>query len=215
MRKETADRVLPVFRLGLRIKEGQRRGDRFDLAKEHDNIRTLFRPAERTGAPGNGSAHEFLGVWYPLACWVDEIFISDPESPWKEEWKEQSIEFEFFGTRLRAVKFWEQARLAEGPGDADALEVFYLCVMLGFRGKLRDDPEHLNSWRDAVAGIINSERPSRWPEKPDEVALPPTDVPPLLARDRLPRLLLAIGAVVGINILVTMFLMVRALFSQG
>ena len=36
----------------------------------------------------------------------------------------------------------------------DALEVFYLCVMLGFRGEMAGKPVELNAWRDAVEAQI-------------------------------------------------------------
>src|SRR5262249_62306200 len=94
----------------------------------------------------------FLGIRYALVCWLDEIFILD--SPWASEWNERKLEEGLYGTNDRAWKFWEQARKAEARPGTDALEVYYLCVVLGFRGDLRNAPERLAGWRNTIESRI-------------------------------------------------------------
>src|SRR5439155_11845235 len=84
---------------------------------------------------------QFLGIRYALVCWLDEIFILD--SPWKDQWSERSLEIDLYNSRERAWKFWEQADNASARPTTDALEVFFLCVMLGFRGNKVDSPDDL------------------------------------------------------------------------
>jgi type VI secretion system protein ImpK len=86
----------------------------------------------------------FLGVRYALVSWVDELFIVD--SPWSQLWNERKLEGMIYRTNDRAWRFWEQAQLAMTQEATDALEVFYLCVMLGFRGEYREQPDLLNQW---------------------------------------------------------------------
>ena len=70
-------------------------------------------PAEPAGVSGD----RYLGVGYPLACWFDEIFILDPASPWKEEWREHTLEAGLYDSRDRAYKFWQQAEQAESARE--------------------------------------------------------------------------------------------------
>jgi type VI secretion system protein ImpK len=205
MRKETAELVYPIFRHGLRLKERLGRGEKFNMRNEQAELKRLFRFSDGA-SPGGESADAFLGVRYPLACWLDEIFIVDPDSPWKAEWRDETIEFSLFRKRDRAHLFWEQVRQAEARADTDALEVFYLCVMLGFRGDLRDNANALLDWRDTVEGRIAQGRPTEWTDKPPELTLPETNVPPLRASERLRWVLLTGAAVVGLTILVSAFL---------
>jgi type VI secretion system protein ImpK len=53
--------------------------------------------------------------------------------------------------------FWEQARLAEGRPHIDALEAYYLCVMLGFRGQYLGKPQDLQQWRQRVQARLVAE----------------------------------------------------------
>lgn len=211
MRKETAELVFPIFRHGLRLKERLRRGEKCAMRGEQAELKRLFRISEAAAAAAAEPSDAFLGVRYPLACWLDEIFIVDSDSPWKAEWRDETMEFGLFRKRDRAHLFWEQARQAEARGDADALEVFYLCVVLGFRGNLRDDVNALLDWREAVEGRIVQGRPVEWPDKPPELPLPETNVPPLRARDRLRWMLLTAAAALGLAILVAAFLAVLKL----
>jgi type VI secretion system protein ImpK len=218
MRTETAELVSPILRQGLRLQERLRRGEKLDLRQEQAELRKLFQTSR--GALGTApapsteeSGDAFLGVRYPLACWLDEVFILDPQSPWKAEWRDQTLEFALFRRRDRSFLFWEQARLAEARGDADALEVFYLCVMLGFRGDLREDPGGLHDWRESVEAILGRGWSADWTGKPPELPLPETNVPPLRAREHLRWLLLTGSALVGLTILGTVFALVYRLGS--
>jgi type VI secretion system protein ImpK len=198
MRKETADLVYPIFRQGLRIMERVRRGERLNMRTEQGELRRMFRmPAGAQNGPAPHRGDDFQGVRYPMACWLDEVFILDPESPWRTEFADESMEATLFqGSRLRAELFWEQARLAQTQGDLDALEVFYLCVMLGFRGDLREDLPKLQDWREAVEDQVGQAQATEWPDKPPELPLEETYVPPLRARDRLRWLALGFALVV-------------------
>jgi type VI secretion system protein ImpK len=211
MREEVARTVHPVFRHGLLARERLKRGEKLRMADVQAELKGLLRAvpgaAERLSGRGHGEA--FLGVRYALACWLDEVFILD--SPWRDAWNEQKVETSLYGSNDRAWKFWEQARQAEVRSDADALEVLYLCVMLGFRGDLRDDPDRLHDWREGVEGQFRREQAHAWPEAPAELPLPPTDVPPLRGRERLRLLLLAFAVVAGFSIMAAAFSAARLL----
>jgi type VI secretion system protein ImpK len=208
MHKETAEFVLPMLRHGLHVKERLRHQEKCNMSDEQAELKRLFRSSKTAAAD---SPDAFLGIRYPLACWLDEIFIVDSDSPWKNDWRDQTMEYALFGRRERAHEFWNQASLAESRGDADALEVFYLCVQLGFRGDRRDNINALLDWRDAVEGRINQGRALEWPDKPPELPVPETNASPLHASDRLRWMLLTGAAVLGLAIEVTAFLLVSHL----
>ncbi len=93
-----------------------------------------------------------------------------------------------YGTNDRAWKFWEQARGAERQSGTDALEVCYLCVMLGFRGELRQRPEQLQTWVAAAKARIAKVEPQESAFAGD--LDPPTRVPPRLAQEKFQRAVL-------------------------
>jgi len=171
MRKEIADIVFPVIRKAIELKEGLRPNDRpWDFADPQKNrefadaqkkllalLQAPFPEKFRSDVVGDQRAIDasiattrlgFLGIRYALACWVDEIFIGD--SAWKEPWNASKLETNLFGINDRGSEFWKQAQRAQSRPTRDALEVFYLCVMLGFRGELIDNPNEIISWRESV-----------------------------------------------------------------
>ncbi len=201
MNQETADLVYPIFRRGLQLLARLRRGEKPDMHAEQRELKRLFRSTNGAGAAAaTPSGKDFLGARYPLACWLDELFILDPDSPWRQQWMEETIEWDQFRSTDAAQRFWEQARLAESQSDAGILEVFYLCVVLGFRGSLRGDPARLSAWAETVGSILRRDRPNEWPDRPAELPLPETNVPPLRARERLVWLLMAYAVVIGLGI---------------
>jgi type VI secretion system protein ImpK len=205
IREELADVIYPVIRQGLRLKERLKRGEKLSLSEEQGELKRRLRTANESmrWRSYGGDGDQFLGSRYALACWLDEVFILD--SPWREDWNVRKVEEALYGSNDRAFKFWEQARQAQQRGDSDSLEVFYLCMMLGFRGDLRDEIHQLSDWRETFETQLNQGQASDWPEKPPELPLPPTNVPPLRGRERLRWLLLALAVVLGFSIMATTF----------
>ena len=93
----------------------------------------------------------------------------------------------------------------------DALEVFFLTVMLGFRGDLRDDREKLRSWAEMAGKRIAREQGKEW-QGPAELD-PVTNVPPLRGRERLQRMVLVAAGFVLFLIPLLAIYIVNKLFS--
>jgi type VI secretion system protein ImpK len=126
---------------------------------------------------------------YALASWIDDMLIS---SSWhgRDWWESNSLEFALFKTRDRATKFFIKAKEATELPRRDALEVFYLCVILGFRGlyKLPESeiiagqlnlPMTVGGWTKNVAAAIQT-RQGRPPIR--ETPQSPSGAPPLESR---------------------------------
>ncbi|HYT90164.1 MAG TPA: DotU family type IV/VI secretion system protein [Gemmataceae bacterium] len=202
MKEELSNLVHPVIAHALGVKQRLDRGETLHIDTEQSTLKGLLLPevdAQRNADFGGDGFHEprgapdrddeasarrarFLGVRYALACWLDELFVV--YSPWSQDWNERKLEVSMYGSNDRAWRFWEQARLAEARPTMDALEVFFLCVLLGFRGELRERPEQLNAWvvaRQAQLTRVGED----WPHPPE--LDPPTHVPPLRGRERFAR----------------------------
>ena len=213
MRDEIASLVYPVLLHGIQLRRRLTGGAALDLGTEQAAIKGLLRSESESrrvtdfgadvdmasmasmgggGGGGRRSAEAFFGIRYALVCWLDEIFIVD--SPWTEPWNERKLETAMYGTNDRAWKFWEQAKHADNRSGSDALEVFYLCVMLGFRGEYRHQTDKLQSWVKASQARIAKGQKQEFPVPADRGA--PTNVPPLRGPERLQKMMLTLAGFV-------------------
>jgi type VI secretion system protein ImpK len=231
MKEEIANLVHPVFNYGLRLKERLARSEATDMETEQATLKGLLlgeNEARRVADYGGDRASDqstmgrpmdtarrggdhFLGIRYALVCWLDETFIVD--SPWAQEWNEHKLESMLYGTNDRAWTFWEQARKAEARPGGDALEVFFLCVMLGFRGEYREQPDRLQAWVAATQARIAKMQAPEMPGMPPELD-PPIYVPPRYWRDRMQRMVVVAAVVALCLIPVVAFVLVNQFVSQ-
>lgn len=200
MREELADKVYAILSEGLALKERIERGEQPDLRTEQTKLKGLLGSdleAKRLGpdysgeyssasipagmrsmadmGPAGRAGAAFMGIRYALACWLDELFVLD-DTNWARQWNERKIEASLFTTNDRAWQFWEQAKRAESRSGNDAVEAFYLCVMLGFRGEKRNDPKALQEWLDLARTRIQRAQGKEFqipPEGEFETAVPP------------------------------------------
>lgn len=223
MHEAIAALVHPVLARGLELKERLDRGESPAFATEQAILEGLLTAglAEATGAaasdgppraiPLDGamrrSTERLMTVRYALACWLDELFIL--ESPWETRWNERKLEVSLNGTNDRAWRFWELARRPETRLDRDLLETFFLCVMLGFRGDLRDRPTELQDWVDRSRAQLTGLEGLEWTPPPE--LTPPTRVPPLGGGERLRRMVVAGGLVVLLLTPVVAFFLIHQL----
>jgi type VI secretion system protein ImpK len=215
MREELANLVYPVFSAGLRLKARLQGNEVLNLNDEQSALKRLLRNEMEArqwadyggegGPDGPGGVGAFLGIRYALVCWLDEIFILD--SVWSRQWNEQALERALYGTRNRSELFWEQAGRAESRPGTDAIEGYFLGVMLGFRGELREEPDRLQAWADSTQARIARGLGQEWPAPPEHE--PPTDVPPRHGRERLERM------VVVACVLVLVLIPILAMYVVG
>lgn len=74
---------------------------------------------------------------YAIVAWIDDILVN---SPWSYAgwWQNNVLEVEIFNTRLCFEQFYVNAQRAASLPGRDALEVYYICGILGFRGLYAD-----------------------------------------------------------------------------
>src|SRR3954467_4728855 len=210
MQEEIAALVPPILVRGLELKARLDRGESPTFATEQAILEDLLtaglvdvdvgRPAaaDEEGARAinlrgalRRSSERLMTIRYALACWLDELFILD--SPWETRWNERKLEVALNGTNDPAWRFWELARRPETRLDRDVLEAFFLCVMLGFRGDLRERTADLQDWVATARAQLTKLQGLEWTPPPERV--PTTRVPPLGGGELLRRMVLAGGLV--------------------
>ncbi len=223
MRNEYAQRVYPILLKGLELKDRVLRGERPKLIPTQTEFKRLLGSE---GVPPWGSnaditrthtnaADTFLGMRYPLATWLDELFCEYGtfDSLNQGGWNENKLELTLFNLQLRDSLFWRQASFAESlpEGSNDAMETFLLCVLLGFRGEKAREPERLREWvssvRNRIAKTLSQEPP------PIAETSPAENVPPLNSRAAYERMCKIF--MVGILASLPLFgVLIASLFTQ-
>ncbi|MDF0673904.1 MAG: type IVB secretion system protein IcmH/DotU [Nitrospira sp.] len=122
---------------------------------------------------------------YALAAYLDEMVMS---SHWgkKHQWPAMSLQSELFNTDLAGQGFFQNLEeIWRGhPLNTDLLELYYLCLALGFEGKyklqgreqlralIQDLGRDLQTRRGEVPPLLDVPLPSAPPVKPPAAAIP-------------------------------------------
>lgn len=210
MNKPMGRLVYKILTESLNVRDRLERGESLNIEAVRQQLLTLIRSeGEGRRLPDYGGDGVFLGVRYALACWVDELFIIHCQPPWADDWKERTLEYEIFGTNIAATRFWEQVdillrrpgipRTVSTPGP-DAIEAYFLCVMLGFRGTYFDNPAKLREYVEELRALCT--RPAAW-QPPRDLGVK-TNVSPLVGRERLRRI---VGVYGGATLVLALILL--------
>jgi len=205
MTPKFAQAVDPVLLHVLGLLERIGRDERPSPQEERLQIVALLDQAEAIVGAGT----EWELAKYALASWIDEVLL---EVPWdgREWWNNNVLEVELFNSRLCNERFYTQAQQASSLPRRDALEVFYVCVVLGFRGLYRDPeltamlaqsnglPDDLDGWarQTALAIRLGQGRPALAGPRSEIQGAPPLRSQPLVLWSWLAALLLAATATV-------------------
>jgi type VI secretion system protein ImpK len=190
--------VSPVFQYLIDFQDRLEEGESPTLERERDRMMELLAEADQQASTSSQIAHDYELARHALVYWIDEILIN---SRWKYalEWRQCILEWDLFQERLRADRFYEKAHEAEALAGTDPLEVFFLCVALGFRGRHADNPAELRRWSERVYHriVAGSQQADKF--LPDE----PIEREPLRPLPG-PSLLLAVSILVAITALFTL-----------
>jgi len=172
---------------------------------ERVRIRALLDRAEAA----LGRTDQWELAKYALVSWIDELLV---DAPWAggEWWSNNVLEMEFFKTRSCNELFFEKAQQAATLPQRDALEVYYVCVVLGFRGLYGDAqlaeimiesmglPDKLETWAEqTVLSIrLGQGRPELAPPSAEVAGAPPLRARGAVVWSWLTASMLAITAVI-------------------
>lgn len=99
-------------------------------------IRGFLDDFERDARRNGASAEDLYDAKYAFCAAVDETVLGS-ELAIRSYWESHPLQLSYFGDQLAGENFFnklEQLR-AQGAARVQALEVFYLCLLLGFKGK--------------------------------------------------------------------------------
>lgn len=73
---------------------------------------------------------------FALAAFVDETVLT-ANFPLRNEWEKNPLQLQYFGEQVAGNKFFEKLEAMLGQIDVtvDAVEVYYFCLLLGFKGR--------------------------------------------------------------------------------
>ncbi len=124
---------------------------------------------------------------YALAAFMDETVLNC-RWPFKERWADNPLQLEFFGTYLAGEIFYDKLdEIRQRPeAHPDLLEIYYLCMLLGFRGKYGvSGEEKLKLLIEQVSRELGSVRPPTPLELSPHWSIP--DKPQAAPTGKLPR----------------------------
>ncbi len=188
MRPDIAELVYPVVLRALHLRDRLARGEEADFETEQAALRGMLQ-AEPAGREAEAGAARPQDVRYlPAGLLAGRVLHRLHALGGKPLEGTEAGDGPVRHQRPGVAAVGAGLARPSGLGDADALEVFFLSVLLGFRG---DAPPGagLGAW--VVAARARQGRLRPWPAPAERE--PPTDVPPLRWRGRLRRAVLLCG----------------------
>lgn len=121
----------PVFELLLKLRAGTG-----PASNPRPVVQQLLKELEERGVTLRYGEPQIREVKFALAAFVDETVMST-NLPLREEWEKFPLQLEYFGEQLAGIKFFEHLEdlLKRIETEADVVEVYYVCLLLGFKGK--------------------------------------------------------------------------------
>lgn len=156
MTPEFAHLVNPTFHYVLSLVDRLQNGGDVNLEAERNRIRGEMQDAELTvSSPDHPvKKDDFDVARRALIYWVDEVLsVAD------HRWKDLILEDEIFGSRQRAWQFYFHAESQARNCHPDVIETFYLSMVLGFVGDIRD--AFLNHLRRPLPGNVDDPEKAR------------------------------------------------------
>ncbi len=135
-----------------------------NVASLHQQICEELQCFERETQQEGFSQEATLSARYLLCTFIDEMVLN---TPWgaSSGWSQRSLLSVFHNETFGGEKsFLLLQKMQENPANhIDTLELFYLCLSLGFEGKYRLDPRgnnQIEELRDGLYQILENHRGS-------------------------------------------------------
>lgn len=191
----------PVFQLVMKLRSGKTA----QAANPRPIAQQLFKDLEQRGATLRYSERQIREIKFALAAFVDETILTT-NLTLREEWEKFPLQLEYFGEQLAGIKFFEHLDelVRNIETEADVVEVYYMSLLLGFKGKytvymeeqLQGVIEHTASELKRVGRLKEADLSPHWKVR---------DQPPPPQDPRLP-LWAKIGAGAGVVVVILIYL---------
>lgn len=111
-----------------------------------ERIKQFLTAFERGATRMQADAEDVYACKYAFCATVDEVVLMSGFKV-RDAWQRLPLQLQFFGEQLAGEQFFERLETLrrEGARRVQALEVFHMCLLLGFQGKyLLEGTEKLN-----------------------------------------------------------------------
>lgn len=163
-------------------------------------MKSALADVERDATAAGYSAHDIRDTHFAVVAFLDSVVLHSND-PVKAEWERQTLQEELFGQTDAGVVFFDKLENFRSRADsehlADVLEVYLLCLLLGFegrysgrlRGELDNIAEKVRRRIDDIRGVGGQISPSGIP-----ISTPTPQTPQTAKRvDRFGLVTLVIG----------------------
>ncbi len=149
-----------------------------------------LRDIERDAVGATYDGTDIRETHFAVVAYLDAVILNSAE-PIRAEWERKTLQEELFGQTDAGVVFFEKLERLRSRRDsrqlADVLEIFLLCLLLGFegryagglRGELYSITERLSTRIEDIRGTTRLLSPI-YPPPTDPVAI--VSMPPVPAR---------------------------------
>jgi type VI secretion system protein ImpK len=111
-----------------------------------ERIKQFLTAFERGATRLQADAEDVYACKYAFCATVDEVVLMSGFKV-RDAWQRLPLQLQFFGEQLAGEQFFDRLETLrrEGARRVQALEVFHMCLLLGFQGKyLLEGTEKLN-----------------------------------------------------------------------
>ncbi len=146
-----ANALQEAFTIAVRLRANRAVADEATSFRAH--IKQLLAAADRDARAAGYDAESVKLAVYAYIAFLDESVLNSRQ-PVFAEWFRQPLQEEVFGEHVAGETFFRYAHDLVGRQDsdevADVLEVYLLCLLLGFQGRYGSAPGELQGF---VSGI--------------------------------------------------------------
>jgi len=177
-------------------------------------MRQALRVAEQEARSRGCSPEDVKQVIFAVVAFLDESVLSSG-NPVFASWPRLPLQAELFGNQLGGEIFFQELQKTLSRNDsteaADLLEVYYLCLLLGFKGRYAAGGD-LRSITSAIQEKIRRVRGPAGPLSPRGAI--PADAVRLTQKDRWSKIL-GMGALIAVGLAVVLFVVFKVLLMSG
>ncbi|MGN6229719.1 MAG: type IVB secretion system protein IcmH/DotU [Trinickia sp.] len=168
------DLLYDGFFMVFLLKQGREPGDAGEFGAR---VQAFLAEFERGAKKLNAAADDVYASKFAFCAAIDEAVLASPFKI-RAEWERRPLQLTLFGEQLAGEKFFEllETCRAQGIARLQSLEVFHMCLLLGFQGKyLLEGPEKLSYLTGRLGDEIAQMKGKRaafaphWP-LPDQIA---------------------------------------------
>jgi len=129
-----ADLCGDLLAFALQLKRSKDPGDAEAMRQKIDE---QFRALETKARQADVPQEDVQQAKYAICAFIDEMILT---SPWalKESWADKPLQLAYFNDFAAGEEFYNRIDPLRGAKKNSVLEVYYLCLALGFRGKYVD-----------------------------------------------------------------------------